>query len=85
MTTGLPVSSIVAVSIFLTPPAAQFGNFNIPLILGDSNVIDVRQRLRTYTSLSQVATDFGTSAGEYLAAQLFFGQSPQPQTLSDAA
>lgn len=82
MTIGLPVSSIVAVSIFLTPPPAQFGNFNIPLILGDTpNVIDVKERLRTYTSLSQVATDFGTTAPEYLAAQLYFGQSPQPQTL----
>jgi len=81
MTIGLPVSSIVAVSVVLTPPPVQFANFNIPLILGDTDVIDVKQRLRTYTSLSQVGIDFGQASGEYQAAALYFGQTPQPQSL----
>lgn len=81
MTIGLPVSSLIAVSVSLSPPAAQFANFNSLLVLGDSDVIDVRQRMRTYSTLGQVATDFGTSASEYLAAVAYFGQSPQPTTL----
>jgi hypothetical protein len=81
MTIGLPIQTLIAVSVVLSPPAAQFANFNSLLIIGDSNVIDVHERMRTYTALSQVATDFGTSAPEYLAASLYFGQAPQPTTL----
>lgn len=81
MTIGLPVSNLVSVSVSLSPPAAQFANFNSLLILGDTDIIDVRQRLRTYATLAQVAADFGTSAPEYLAAALYFGQAPQPTTL----
>lgn len=82
MTTGLPVQSLVSVSVNLSPPAAQAPTVNTMLIIGDSNVINTRERLRTYTSLSGVATDFGTAAAEYLAAVLWFGQSPQPTTLN---
>lgn len=81
MTIGLPVSSIVAVSVALTPAPTPVVNLNTLLVLGDSNVIDVHERLRTYTLLSQVATDFGTTAPEYLAALDYFSQRPQPQTL----
>lgn len=81
MTIGLPISSIVAVAVSLSPTPTPTINLDTLLILGDSNVIDVHQRLRTYTALSAVATDFGTTAPEYLAAKLYFGQTPQPQTL----
>lgn len=81
MTTGLPVSRLINVSVNLTPLGAQFANFNSLLIMGSSNVIDTRERIRTYEDLGSVATDFGTTAPEYLAAALFFGQSPQPTQL----
>lgn len=81
MSNGLALSSLVNVSVNLQPPAAQGINFNTLLIVGSSNVIDVFERIRSYTSLSQVATDFGTSAPEYLAAALYFEQSPQPSQL----
>ena len=81
MSTGIPVSSIINVQVNLAPIAAPYANFNSLLIVGDSNVIDVGQRIRSYGTLSAVAADFGTAAQEYLAAQLFFSQQPQPNQL----
>ena len=79
--TGLSVSDVVSVSIAMAPQAAQLRNFGSLMLLGDSDIIDTTQRFRLYTSLAQVGNDFGSSAPEYLAAILFFGQSPQPQQL----
>jgi hypothetical protein len=81
MSLGLPVSRLINVSVNLAPLAAQFLNVDSLLIMGDSNVIDVSQRIRSYNTLGEVAGDFGTSAPEYLAAELFFSQLPQPTQL----
>jgi hypothetical protein len=77
----LPVTDFVSVSVTLTPAGAQSQNISTLLVLGNSNVIDTVQRIRPYTTLAGVAADFGTTAPEYLAAALWFGQSPQPTTL----
>lgn len=82
MGSSLPISNLVNVSVNLAPAGAQMQNLNNLLILGSSDVIDVVSRLRNYTSIGQVAADFGTTAPEYLAAVLWFEQSPQPSTLS---
>lgn len=82
MTIGLPVSRLINVQVNLTPLGAQYANFNSLLLMGSSDVIDVTERIRTYNDLATVAADFGTSAPEYLAAALFFGQSPQPTVLN---
>jgi len=78
---GLSVSRLVRVAINLSPLAAQGANLNALLVLGPSDVIDVSERMRLYTSIAAVASDFGTSAPEYAAASLYFAQSPQPQQL----
>lgn len=79
---GLSVSDVVNVSVSIAPTAAPLRSFGSLLLLGSTpNVIDVSQRLRNYSTLSGVAADFGTAAPEYLAASLFFGQSPQPASL----
>lgn len=78
---GLAVDDVVTVSVSLAPQAAPTRNFGALCILGPSNVIDTASRIRQYTTLNQVATDFGTSAPEYLAADLFFSQNPQPAIL----
>ncbi len=75
---GLSISSLVQVSVNLQPNATQAQNLNRLLVLGSSTVIDPVTRERVYTSLAAIATDFGTSAPEYLAAQAWFSQSPQP-------
>jgi hypothetical protein len=81
MTQSLPVSRQVNVSVNLTPAGAQAQNLSTLLLLGTSAVIDTVERFRNYNSLAQVASDFGTSAAEYLAASLWFQQAPQPTTL----
>lgn len=77
----LPVSRLIQIGLTVTPQAAQGQSLSQLLILGSSSVIDVVSRMRSYTSLTQVATDFGTSAPEYLAASLWFAQQPQPTGL----
>lgn len=81
MAQGLNVGRLVRVSVNLAPLAAARRGFGTLLVAGDSNVINGSERIRSYVDLESVATDFGTSAPEYRAAQLYFGQSPRPQTL----
>ncbi len=78
---GLNIGRLVRVSVNLSPLAAARRGFGVLLIAGDSDVVDVGERVRTYSDLDSVATDFGTSAPEYDAAALYFGQSPRPATL----
>lgn len=81
MTQGLSVGRLVRVAVNLAPLAAARRGFGTLLIAGDSNVINGVDRFCTYTDLESVAGDFGTSAPEYLAAALYFGQSPRPNQL----
>ena len=81
MAQGLNVGRLVRVSVNLAPLAAARRGFGTLLIAGDSNVIDGSERMRSYVDLESVAGDFGTSAPEYLAASLYFGQSPRPNNL----
>ncbi len=81
MANGLNVGRLVSVTVNLAPLAAARRGFGTLMVTGDSNVIDGVERLRSYVDLESVATDFGTSAPEYLAASLYFGQSPRPSQL----
>jgi len=79
--TTLPLSDVVDVIVEVSPVAAAAPTFNQGLISGNSPVIPNSERLREYSSLAQVQSDFGTNAPEYKASQLYFGQSPPPQYL----
>lgn len=81
MAKGLSVQNVVKVTVNLAPTAVGTRNFGACLIVGSSPVIDTDERTREYSALSEVANDFGTSAPEYLAADLFLSQSPQPSIL----
>lgn len=78
---ALSVSDLVNVSVTLSPSAVTGRSFGTLMIAGDSNVINGTERFRTYTSITGVASDFGTTAPEYLAANLYFGQNPKPTSL----
>ncbi|NTG00108.1 DUF3383 domain-containing protein [Agrobacterium rhizogenes] len=78
MASGLNVSDVVNVTINLAPLAAAQRNFGALLIIGSSDVIDTSERIRQYSDLDAIAEDFGTTAPEYLSADLFFSQTPQP-------
>lgn len=79
---SLSVSRLVRVSVNLSPLSAARRGFGTLLVIGDSNVIDGLERIRSYSSIESVADDFGTTAPEYFAAALYFGQSPKPKTIN---
>ena len=81
MPDGLNINRLVRVSVNLSPIAAARRGFGVLMVVGDSNVINPVELSRTYLSLDEVANDFGVLAPEYLAAQLYFGQSPRPDVL----
>lgn len=78
---GLSPSDVVNVTVNLAPIAVQLRNFGLNMILGSSNIIDVVERKRVYANLVDVQADFGTTAPEALAAQAYFSQVPQPDTV----
>lgn len=78
MAKNLPVSRLINVDVILAPAAARAQDLSTLLILVNSPVIDVTERIREYTTLDQVSADFGTAAVAYLAANLWFQQAPQP-------
>lgn len=77
----LPVSSLISVSTQLVSGGVQAPNTSTLLILSNNTVIDTVQRIRSYPTLASVAAQFGTSAPEYLEADLWFSQNSQPTTL----
>jgi Protein of unknown function (DUF3383) len=77
----LSVGRLVRVSVNLQPLAAARRGFGTLLLAGASSVIDGLERVRSYTTLEGVAADFGGVANEYLAAALYFGQTPRPARL----
>lgn len=81
MAQGLSVSDVVNVTWSLTPRAVGVRNFGALLVLGSSDVIDVSERMRVYSSITGVLADFSDNTEEYKAANLFFSQSPQPSVL----
>lgn len=86
--TTLNLNQIVDVSVEVSPTAAPRAEFNQLLIIGTTglslpgdNAITTTERLREYTSLADMLTDgFVTTDAEYLAAALYMGQSPAPDT-----
>ena len=65
MTLGLPVSRIVPVDLSLAAMLGQAPTIDSGLEVGSTaNVIDTVQRIRTYSTIAEVAADFGTTAPE---------------------
>jgi hypothetical protein len=80
-TQTLSIGRLVRVGVNISPVAAARRGFGALLVMGTATVLDAGERLRAYTSLDAVAADFGTSASEYLAASLYFGQTPRPNLM----
>lgn len=75
---GLPLSRVTDVTVTLSARAAQGRNFGSMLILGDSTIIPITERLRLYSSADDIGDDFGVDSEEYKAAVIWFSQSPRP-------
>lgn len=82
MARELSVDRVVRVTVNLQPKAVPRRNFGVLCIAGSSDVIDPQERLRYYTSINEVADDFGLEAPECAAAELYFSQSPRPSILA---
>lgn len=81
MARGLSVSGVVNVTVTIAPLAAGQRNFGVALILGSADVIDTNERVRAYRTLDEVAAEHGSTSAEFLAADLYFSQNPQPNLL----
>lgn len=85
MSKPLALSNIVDISVTVSPSAASANSFNQGLFVGPSPVIPsygTNPRLRRYTSLDELLSDGFTSADpEYIAAQIYFSQTPVAQYL----
>ena len=79
----LDLSPIVDVVINLSAKAAARKGFNLGLIIGKSEVIPANERVRIYTSASQMLTDgFTETSPEYKASQLYFAATTSPRKLA---
>ena len=78
--TSQPLSNVVPVTVIFTAPGSPGLPFNQALIVGNSPVINsVTTRLQVYTSLTAIIqAGFVNTDPEYLAAEIYFGQSPAP-------
>lgn len=81
MAKGLPLNRVTNVTVTLSARAAQGRNFGSMLILGNSTVIPINERLRPYSDPADIGDDFGVDSEEYKAAVVWFSQSPRPTQL----
>lgn len=74
------LDSIVDITVEVSPLAAPRATFNIACIIGSTNVIDTTERVRLYENADDMLDDgFALTDPEYLAASIYFSQSPQPR------
>ena len=82
---SLPLQDIVDVTVLISPQAPSQPTFNQGLIVGSSGVIPssgANSRIRLYSTLGQMLADgFTTTMPEYIAASLYFSQSPAARFL----
>ncbi|MBD8451878.1 DUF3383 domain-containing protein [Serratia rubidaea] len=78
MSQGLPVQTVINVTVNMAVRAAQGRNFGALLIVGATPVIDASERMRSYADIKGIQADFGLDAPESKAAALYYQQSPQP-------
>lgn len=77
----LPVATLISVAVNLANASAQAQNLSNLMVVGPTNIIDVVQRYRSYSSLAAVGLDFANNTPEYLSAQAWFAQAPQPNLI----
>lgn len=79
---ALPLSNVCDIVVEISPQLPATPQFNVGCVIGNTAVIPASQRVRSYTSTAQMLTDgFLTSSPEYIAAQLYFDQTPAAETL----
>jgi len=77
----LSLDTIVDVEVLISPLSAPRSTFNQGLIIGSTDIIPTSERVRKYNTAAEVLADFALTDPEYIAASLYFSQSPSPETL----
>ncbi|MFC3768363.1 DUF3383 family protein [Paenibacillus sp. GCM10012303] len=74
----LSLNDIVNVTVQVSPLSAVNSGFNLGLIVGKSTIISAATRVKLYSGTDDMTSDgwVGTEP-EYLAAQVYFSQSPR--------
>jgi hypothetical protein len=85
----LPLSIIADLTVITSSPQVASPTFNTGLVVGPTPAIPsfgVNPRVRIYLastfSTSMINDGFETSSPEYICAQMYFSQTPQPQRLA---
>jgi hypothetical protein len=73
------ITNYVSLTITRDSVGVARAGFGVPLLVSYNAAW--AERVRSYGSLADVGEDFATTTPEYMAAQVFFGQSPRLQTL----
>lgn len=73
------LSEHVSMTITQDSVGVARAGFGVPLILSCN--ASFSERVRSYTDLVGVGTDFATTSPEYLAARAMFSQNPHPETV----
>ena len=83
MTQSRSLDNIVDINVEVSPLAAARSTFNQALFIGTtSGIIDATERLRVYEDSDSMLTDgYVNTDPEYIAAQIYFSQSPAPDKL----
>ena len=78
----LNIDNIVNINITVSEETGVNLGFNIGLIVGSSGHIAADTRIKRYTSAADMLTDgFLVTDPEYLAAVMYFAQSPSPKAV----
>lgn len=76
------LGNIVQVNVTVSPLTQSAGTFNIGLIVGTSTVISKTDRVKVYSGLTDMKTSgWAGTEPEYVAATLYFSQTPTPAQL----
>jgi hypothetical protein len=76
------LDSIVDIQVQISPLAAARSTFNQALFIGSSAIIPKTERIRLYENSDDMLSDgFTAVMPEYIAAQIYFSQSPAPDKL----
>jgi len=78
---SLPISSVVTVSVSISPAVPPKRGFGVASVVTNENdnlgAIQVA-RMRFYSSITEVAVDWPTISETYLCANAYFAQNPSP-------
>jgi Protein of unknown function (DUF3383) len=75
------VSNWISLAISLALAQSAGSGPSVPLLVGSSAKLPVSQPIRSYSQINDVANDFATTDPEYIAAAVFFQQSPHGKQL----